>query len=196
MIVLAKSSGLRFQPPGGRNILYPGFTISAGERVQLKGPSGSGKSTLFRLLAGLEHPDGGQLLLNAKRIGYAFQEPRLIPKLSAVENILIACRADRSEVETNLKTFDLDAVANQPSEKLSGGEAQRVNLVRALMCKPDLLLIDEAATGLDPDSWGKAQAGVADLIANKNVAVVEIAHAPAIPIAAANATQEIRLNAL
>ncbi|HEY7993817.1 MAG TPA: ATP-binding cassette domain-containing protein [Candidatus Eremiobacteraceae bacterium] len=140
-------------------------TVEAGDRIALVGPSGSGKSTLLYLLAGLERPSSGQILwppLGDARFvspivaGFAFQSPNLLPALTAIENVavplLIAGVAVAQAHETAaamLARFDLVDVADRYAEDLSAGQAERVGLARALVCRPSMVLADEPTGQLD-----------------------------------------------
>jgi lipoprotein-releasing system ATP-binding protein len=140
-------------------------TISLGDRIALVGPSGSGKSTLLYLLAGLEPPSSGNIVWpsvgNGDRLmpafaGFVFQVPNLLPPLTAVENVavplLIAgvpARRAREAALSILKRFDLSDVADRSAEDLSGGQAERVGLARALVSEPSLVLADEPTGQLD-----------------------------------------------
>lgn len=136
--------------------------VFAGELVSLIGPSGCGKTTLLRLIAGLEMPDSGVLLLGNERIltpaadrGLVFQDPNLFPWLTVRRNIeagLLARgipRSEWSEVDQLLRLMGLEAFANVYPHQLSGGMAQRTALARALINHPRLLLLDEPLGALD-----------------------------------------------
>lgn len=138
--------------------------------VALIGASGSGKSTLLRQIAGLEAFDSGQIEVNGhvvnastdeayrKRIGFVFQDHNLFPHLSVLENILLVLEKvhgrKRSEVMPEvmalLEQFGLLEHAEKKPHQISGGQGQRVSIVRALSIKPDLILLDEPTSSLDP----------------------------------------------
>ncbi len=138
------------------------LSLSAGELVSLVGPSGCGKSTLLRLVAGLDSPDSGELLVGAERIsgpnaerGLVFQDPNLFPWLTVRRNIeagLVARRVwqeKRHEVEEFMRLVGLESFADAYPHHLSGGMAQRVALARALINHPKVLLLDEPLGALD-----------------------------------------------
>ncbi|MBA3416756.1 MAG: ABC transporter ATP-binding protein [Chloroflexia bacterium] len=137
-----------------------------GEFVSLLGPSGCGKTTSLRLIAGLERPDAGRILLDGRDvtdlpaqrrgIGMVFQQYALFPNLSAAENIAFALRVRRrppSEVDRRVRELlalvHLEEAADRFPHQLSGGMQQRVALARALAMAPPLLLLDEPLSALD-----------------------------------------------
>ena len=133
------------------------FGAADGESIAITGASGSGKSTLLHLLGGLETPDHGTIALDgARRIGFVFQFHYLLPDLSAVENValpLLISRWSRKRAFTRaselLEDTGLADRADHPISHLSGGEQQRVAVVRALITDPKLLLADEPTGNLD-----------------------------------------------
>jgi putative ABC transport system ATP-binding protein len=152
-------------------ILHPlDFSISSGQFVAIVGPSGSGKSTLLGLLAGLDAPTTGQILidgtditrltedalakLRGEKIGFVFQFFHLVPSLTAFENILvpmeIAGRRDAvSRARQLLDEVGLSARGHHYPSQLSGGEQQRVAIARALANNPPIILADEPTGNLD-----------------------------------------------
>lgn len=120
--------------------------------VCLWGPSGCGKTTLLRLVAGLEKPQKGTID-GVFRVAMAFQEDRLLPWLTAMENVTII-GADESVAHKFLQALGLTAEEMQSVPvHLSGGQQRRVALARALAADSDLLLLDEPFNGLDEDTW-------------------------------------------
>ena len=140
---------------GDRTVLRDcGLSLAAGERLALMGPSGCGKTTLLRLALGLQMPDSGSVRCDFARPAAVFQEPRLLPWRTALENVLLTA-GDRPQAREAaqqwLEKLELgDAAALYPDE-LSGGMQQRVSLARALACEPDFLVLDEAFRGLDAE---------------------------------------------
>ena len=126
--------------------------VAPGEHVALMGPSGCGKSSLLNIAAGLVQPTAGICYVNSKRIAYAFQEPRLLPWLTAAQNVN-AVLSDKATTMPQalqwLEAVDLADAADKRPGELSGGMRQRVNLARALAYDFDLLLLDEPSRGLD-----------------------------------------------
>ena len=152
------------------------LTVSDGEFAAIMGKSGSGKSTLLGVIAGLEKPDAGRIViqghdlaglgdtqmadLRRQTIGIVFQTYNLIPSLSAIENVLLPTFFDRrlSATEHRQRGVDLlrqvglaDRMQHRPAA-LSGGEQQRVAIARALVNKPSILLADEPTGNLDAET--------------------------------------------
>ncbi|QGT99115.1 ABC transporter [Candidatus Syntrophocurvum alkaliphilum] len=123
------------------------FTISNSERIVLLGPSGAGKTTFLRVITGLEKPSSGTINITTKKIAMVFQEPRLIPWRTVKDNLLfVNNNSDPTEI---LKRLQLSEFEDYFPHQLSGGMQQRVNLARALMIDPDILILDEAFSSLD-----------------------------------------------
>jgi ABC-type nitrate/sulfonate/bicarbonate transport system ATPase subunit len=132
------------------------LTVGAGEFLCILGPSGCGKSTLLNVLAGLDKGYEGQVSVSGGRVGYLFQEPRLLPWLTADENldfVLDSCRVPTSrwsELKSRyLAMTGLSEYRDYYPHQISGGMAQRLALVRALCVEPGILLMDEPFSGLD-----------------------------------------------
>jgi putative ABC transport system ATP-binding protein len=151
------------------------FVVRRGEFVALMGPSGSGKSTLLHLIAGIDKPTSGQLLVLDEQpynmpervlarwrnhhIGFVFQSFNLIPVLTGQENVELPlkltslARAKRREMaETALKLVGLDDRRDHFPRQLSGGQEQRVAIARAIVTDPDVILADEPTGNLDANS--------------------------------------------
>lgn len=146
------------------------INVEPGEIVGLLGPNGAGKTTTFNMVVGVVKPDEGQVVflghditrlpmhLRARRgIGYLTQEPSVFRKLSVEENILAileTCNLSRSERAVRLKylleELDLTPVRKSKAYQLSGGEKRRLEITRALVTSPKLLLLDEPFAGIDP----------------------------------------------
>lgn len=132
------------------------FDIKAGEMISLIGPNGAGKSTLVKLILGLLKPTTGRINKQTNRISYVpqrFSVPTILP-LRAVD---LLAQANRKRLNADQKAYIYDKLSIEPllerqMHHLSGGETQRVLLARALLDKPDLLILDEPMQGLDPES--------------------------------------------
>jgi len=139
--------------------------VKKGEIFGLLGPNGAGKSTFIRILSGLEEPDSGTLTIlgtpagseNRRRIGVAPQENAIYPLLSCLENLLyfgslygVGGKKARDRALDLLAKLGLSEKKDVPSEFLSGGMKRRLNLACALMHEPEIIILDEPTTGLDP----------------------------------------------
>jgi iron(III) transport system ATP-binding protein len=148
------------------------FDVEPGEVVTLLGPSGCGKTTTLRMIAGLEHGDGGEIYLNdrllsapardyfvppeERSMGMVFQNYAVWPHMTVGENVAFPLRMHRfpkSEIKERVKralaTVGLDSLEDRPSPGLSGGQQQRVALARAIVAEPEVLLLDEPLSNLD-----------------------------------------------
>ena len=165
-ILVFENVSRRFALAGGDVIALASAScmIKAGDRIAVMGPSGSGKSTLMALMAQLDAPSSGSIAwpgfpdgeaIRPKHIGLSFQTPSLIPALTVVENVEVPLLILGDKAETRaraikaLQYFELDHFAERLPEELSGGQAQRVAMVRALVASPLLILADEPTGQLD-----------------------------------------------
>jgi len=146
------------------------FQVRDGEFVCLLGPNGCGKTTLLRIIAGIEHADSGSIYLHGSelergkpgthRVGYVFQEPRLLPWRTITGNVTLAvervCHVGRQEARATarryLKLVGLSDFEHYFPNHLSGGMQQRASIARALAVQPELLLMDEPFSALDPEN--------------------------------------------
>ena len=146
------------------------ITVAAGEIVGLLGPNGAGKTTTFNMVVGLIRPDAGAVTFSQREItrlpmhrrarlglGYLTQEPSIFRKLTVEQNLLAileTCRLSRQERAVRLKylleELDLTGLAKNVAYTLSGGEKRRLEITRALVTSPKLLLLDEPFSGIDP----------------------------------------------
>ena len=165
------------------------ISLEAGELVSLVGPSGCGKSTLLRLIAGLDLPDSGELLVDEEPIsgpsaerGLVFQDPNLFPWLTVRRNIEAGLAArgvlqqKRSEVKEFMRLVGLEAFAEAYPHHLSGGMAQRVALARALINHPKVLLLDEPLGALDAFTRMRMQDEVLRLWQNRRTTMFLVTH--------------------
>jgi ABC-type nitrate/sulfonate/bicarbonate transport system ATPase subunit len=165
------------------------LTIDDGDFLAILGRSGSGKSTLLRVIAGLEELTSGTVEWSTgnsvarPHTGVVFQQPLLMPWLTAGENVVFAGRfaANRKSFRPEyaqelLRRFDLERVADQYPDQISGGQAQRVSIIRAVATRPRLLLLDEPFSALDPAIRGELRIWLADLAAELGITVVLVTH--------------------
>jgi sulfate transport system ATP-binding protein len=171
--------------------------IPAGELVALLGPSGSGKTTLLRIIAGLEVPDSGTVLLHGqdavneeardRRVGFVFQHYALFGHMTIFENVAFglrvrprASRPDeatiRAKVAELLKLVQLDWIADRYPHQLSGGQRQRIALARALAVEPKVLLLDEPFGALDAKVRKKLRRWLRRLHEEMHVTSVFVTH--------------------
>ena len=121
--------------------------------VEIFGRSGAGKTTLLRILMGLETADSGTISgLSGRRLGAVFQEDRLLPHRSAVENVRFMCGAPEEQILSHLSQVGLAEQARERVSRYSGGMKRRVAIVRAVMYPCDLLLLDEPFKGMDEET--------------------------------------------
>ncbi|MET8179624.1 ABC transporter ATP-binding protein [Streptomyces sp. NPDC005336] len=153
------------------------LTVKPGEFVALLGRSGCGKSTLLRVLAGLDREIEGEVLVPRRR-AVAFQAPRLMPWKKVWRNVLLGLdgRPGRAVAERALEEVGLRHRTDAWPKTLSGGEAQRASLARALVREPDLLLLDEPFGALDALTRITAQQLVAELWQRRGCAVLLVTH--------------------
>jgi ABC-2 type transport system ATP-binding protein len=170
------------------------FSASAGEFIALLGPNGAGKSTLFQLLSGLFVPDSGRIAIMGHdmlrnpvpalaKLGIVFQQPTLDLELTVTGNLLfhaglhgIPRAVAKPRIEQELARLGLAERAHDKAGKLSGGNRRRVELVRALLHEPRLLLMDEPTVGLDPASRSDLVKLILSLRAERSVAVLWATH--------------------
>ncbi len=185
--ILAAVSGLTYAP--GNTVLVDSVSTSFclnGVSVVM-GPNGAGKSLLLRLFADLIQPDAGSIRVSGllhdgpARIALVAQRPVLLRR-SVAANVDFALKiygVSRSEraakVAELLKLADLEPLASRPARLLSGGEQQRLSLVRSLAMKPDILLLDEPTANLDPHATQQIEATVR-LVSESGVKVILVTH--------------------
>ncbi|MDD9967517.1 MAG: ABC transporter ATP-binding protein [Myxococcales bacterium] len=179
----------------GRSVLADlSFQVERGELFGLLGPNGCGKSTTLRVLTGLLVPDGGELVFDGQavepgarplrqRMGVVFQAPSLDPRLTSRENLklsaslygIVGTEADRRVAEV-LGLADLSQRATDPTGELSGGMKRRLELARALMHDPELLIMDEPTTGLDESAFRKTWERILELRRTRRLTVLFSTH--------------------
>ena len=154
------------------------FGLNAGEVGALVGPSGCGKSTLLRLIAGLDVEFSGAITRPARgRLGMVFQEPRLLPWRSVIDNLRIAApKADGAALDALLDAFHLTAHRDHYPGELSGGLARRVALARAFAVEPELLLLDEPFVSLDAALATRLRAELIAMVERSPVTTLLVTH--------------------
>jgi len=185
----------------GRRVLSEvSFTVSAGEHLAILGPSGCGKSTVLRLLAGLETPSAGQVLLDGsvvsqphailkpphlRGVAMVFQDLALWPNLSVMDNVLLglsgaglAKQERRARAHEALALCAIESLADRKPGRISGGQQQRVALARAIVAWPAYLLLDEPFSGLDLVTKTKLLEEIAALAVKRRLTIVLVSHDP------------------
>jgi lipopolysaccharide export system ATP-binding protein len=155
----------------GRTVVdHVSYQVDQHEIVGLLGPNGAGKTTSFRMTVGMITPEGGRVRFNGEEvttlpmyqrarrgIGYLSQEPSVFQRLTVAENLMAICetmRLGKDErrriVEHLLEQFGLTTVRDNPAKRISGGERRKLEIARALITRPKLILLDEPFSGVDP----------------------------------------------
>ncbi|MGH7445170.1 MAG: ABC transporter ATP-binding protein, partial [Longimicrobiales bacterium] len=190
-------------PSGGRALTVLDdidLAIAAQEFVAITGPSGSGKTTLLGLLAGLDRPSAGRVLLDgtdlatldedararlrAQHVGFVFQSFQLMPTLTALENVLIplelrgSARGSAAGARELLARVGLEERTHHYPAQLSGGEQQRVAIARAFANQPKILFADDPTGNLDADTGGRVIDLLLHLNAESNATLVLVTHDP------------------
>lgn len=167
--------------------------MGAGEIVALTGPSGSGKTTLLRCIAGLEVVESGTILLSGeeitskpahlRRIGLVFQDNQLFPHLNVAKNISYSLMIQGTKqklmdekVAEVLELVGLTHLSQREVFKLSGGEAKRIAVARALVAQPKVLLLDEPLNGLDKELHARLLADLGTLLRLRGTTTLHVTH--------------------
>jgi iron(III) transport system ATP-binding protein len=167
--------------------------IQQGEIISLLGPSGCGKTTLLRLIAGFIHPDHGTITIGAtdvvhdgislapekRNIGMVFQEGALFPHLTVEQNVTYGVPKGNGQtiaVDNVLKLVSLEQLRNRMPHELSGGQQQRVALARALAPQPQIILLDEPFSNLDPSLREQVRDDMLKIIKASKVTAVFVTH--------------------
>ncbi|WP_291329453.1 ABC transporter ATP-binding protein [Desulfovibrio sp. UCD-KL4C] len=165
--------------------ILSGFDLDVkhGEVLALLGPSGIGKSTILRIIAGLEKPDSGSIDIGTSHIGYVFQEARLLPWDTMLNNVALPLQAlgikkDEALERSRhfLKCMELSKFEKMLPHQLSGGMCQRVSIARALAISPKILLLDEPFTGLDKKLKNTMRSLLESSLDTNQTAVIQVTH--------------------
>jgi putative ABC transport system ATP-binding protein len=174
-------------------------SVAAGEQLALRGASGVGKSTLLNLMAGLDVPEEGRVLLHGKDLaglskaeqltlrrstfGFVFQAFHLMPHLNALQNVMVPCllaglafAQAQERAERLLEALNLTAVTRSFPSVLSGGEQQRVALARSLVHQPKIVLADEPTGNLDPETADQALTLLCHTCREQGAALLMVTH--------------------
>lgn len=169
------------------------LTIEPGTLVTLLGPSGCGKTTTLRMLAGLEHPNSGRILIgdkdvtmlpaNERDVSMVFQSYALFPHMSALDNVAYGLRSSglkkneaRDKAEEGLRLVGLASMGHRLPAELSGGQQQRVAVARALVLEPQVLLLDEPLSNLDARLRRRVRTDIRELQQRIGFTAVYVTH--------------------
>ncbi len=159
------------------------FRLASGDILGVVGPSGVGKTTLLRLITGIIAPDEGSVQVAQGAVGYVFQEPRLLPWRTALDNVAVALRAQGMEKDgARVKAAEwlgrvgLAGFEHYHPAELSGGMAQRVAVARALAIEPAVLLMDEPFVNVDIDLKSSLMVMLQGLLAGGKTTAVYVTH--------------------
>ncbi len=172
------------------------FTVEPGSVLAVVGPSGCGKSTLLATIAGITPALGGRVIIGGhdvtesptheRRVAMVFQEPLLFPTMNVLDNVAYGPRRSglskvdaRAKAEELLGWVDLAGLGDRPVDQLSGGQAQRVSLARALAAEPRVLLLDEPFSALDAPLRTRLALDVLEAVQRAGIPAVHVTHDPA-----------------
>jgi putative ABC transport system ATP-binding protein len=199
IVINAQHVAKHFQTQAGTLELFSNINLSIhqGESIAIIGPSGTGKSTLLALLAGLDHPSSGSILLHNtdlntlddktqaefrnRHISFVFQAFHLLPELNALQNVMLPLQIrnhDTPEQEARywLEKVGLDQRLEHKPAELSGGEQQRVAIARSFATRPSLLFADEPTGNLDEHTGEQIIEQLFNINAEQNTTLVLITH--------------------
>lgn len=178
MPALINAEKLRFSRQGREILQDVSIAISNGEIVSLIGPNGAGKSTLVKVLLGLLNPDSGTVTRSSDlRIGYMPQKVDLEPHLPlSVKRFLALANTHRADLDALCNRFHINGLLDSPVQNISGGELQRVLMVRALMGEPNLLVLDEPVQGIDVNGQSEMYRNIVQLREETGCGVLMVSH--------------------
>lgn len=202
MLICVEDLSFRYPKQTDPILAINHWAVQSGETVFLHGPSGSGKSTLLNLLAGIlvanRAPNRGQIEIlgqslpalgprqrdrwRARHIGMVFQQFNLIPYLNPIDNVLLAAhfagtQHPRDQTRELLTALDLpESLHQRPAKQLSIGQQQRVAVARALINRPELLIVDEPTSALDTGNRDGFMSLLMDSVAKQNSGLVFVSH--------------------
>ena len=158
----------------GDKVIFSDFSVEMCEKITiLHGPSGCGKTTLTRIIAGLETNYSGTVSADFEKIGYMFQEDRLLPWLTAEENVAAVMeKADINKARRALDMMELKELYTSYPKNMSGGQQRRVALARLIAYEPDIMILDEPFKGLD----NELQKRIAARIKKLNIPIIATLH--------------------
>ncbi len=172
--------------PGAQTPTLNGVSLelNSGEALVILGQTGSGKSTLLRAVAGLEELDSGTVeIADHGRLAVVFQQAALFPWLTVRQNIELGARYKRNRgrvqkdrIDSLIARLGLTGLENRKISEISGGQAQRVSIGRALAINPSLLLLDEPFSALDPATREELQGWLRNLIDELHLTVLMVSH--------------------
>lgn len=150
--------------------------LSLARSVALRSPSGSGKSTFIRVISGLQKTSSGEFLKASERIGYVPQDSLLIPTMTVRENLLLSPRSSLDQLSEIASHLKIEPLLDRRPRLLSGGEKQRVSIGRALMSRPELLIMDEPFAALDFNLRAEISAYLKEWSKTHNVRLILVSH--------------------
>jgi NitT/TauT family transport system ATP-binding protein len=159
------------------------LAVGAGQIVGIVGPSGVGKTTILKLITGIVTPDRGTVTVAEGRLGYVFQEPRLLPWRTASDNVAVALRAmgmekaaARAAAAGWLERVGLEGFEDYHPDELSGGMAQRVSIARAFAVEPGILLLDEPFSNMDATLKASLMDVLRGMLEERRITVIHVTH--------------------
>lgn len=191
--IILKNISIKY---GARKVLDNfSFSLESGQRAVIAGPSGCGKTTMLRLIAGLEVPEKGEILIddkivskpgwilppNKRKLGFVFQSPSLWPHMTVEQNILFSLanlsgKKAQERLKEMLGKTSISHLSSRFPDQISGGEARRVSIARALAPSPEYLLMDEPLTNLDKPLKEGLLSMIDKLVEDEGVTLLYVTH--------------------